>query len=226
MEVMVPFTPRLLRSVLPNMAHHVNAIQLAARKCNKQLVSVIQALPPPSESQTRQSTMDRASTAGPSPLAPASPVPTTSALTSSRPSTTNREPTLPPAKESSTESLQSSATPTASTPVPGHRSRHSISQIESVRTATTPTAPTTQVTAETASTQTQPSRPDSPLSTVSVPQVQLSPESSLVQEKDLFDYQATVNALTIQFLSEHEETRVAALKWLIMLHQKAPKKAS
>jgi len=41
---------------------------------------------------------------------------------------------------------------------------------------------------------------------------------------DAFDYQATVNALTIQFLSEHEETRVAALKWLIMLHQKAPKK--
>ncbi len=48
----------------------------------------------------------------------------------------------------------------------------------------------------------------------------------MVQEKDrdLFDYQSTVNALTIQFLSEHEETRVAALKWLIMLHQKAPKK--
>ncbi|KAI0291604.1 vacuolar protein 14 C-terminal Fig4p binding-domain-containing protein [Multifurca ochricompacta] len=41
---------------------------------------------------------------------------------------------------------------------------------------------------------------------------------------DTFDYQSTVNALTIQFLSEHEETRVAALKWLIMLHQKAPKK--
>lgn len=41
---------------------------------------------------------------------------------------------------------------------------------------------------------------------------------------DAFDYQATVNVLTIQFLSEHEETRVAALKWLIMLHQKAPKK--
>ena len=44
------------------------------------------------------------------------------------------------------------------------------------------------------------------------------------KEKDQIDYQATVNALTIQFLSEHEETRVAALKWLIMLHQKAPKK--
>ncbi|KAI5481035.1 ARM repeat-containing protein [Pseudohyphozyma bogoriensis] len=39
-----------------------------------------------------------------------------------------------------------------------------------------------------------------------------------------FDYGATVNALTLQFLSEHEETRVAALEWLLMLHQKAPKR--
>ena len=45
-------------------------------------------------------------------------------------------------------------------------------------------------------------------------------------ETDLIDYQATVNVLTIQFLSEHEQTRVAALKWLIMLHQKAPKKVN
>jgi hypothetical protein len=44
------------------------------------------------------------------------------------------------------------------------------------------------------------------------------------EEGDPFDYQATVNELTVQFLSEYEETRVAALKWLIMLHQKAPKK--
>lgn len=44
------------------------------------------------------------------------------------------------------------------------------------------------------------------------------------EEGDPFDYQATVNELTVQFLSEFEETRVAALKWLIMLHQKAPKK--
>jgi vacuole morphology and inheritance protein 14 len=38
------------------------------------------------------------------------------------------------------------------------------------------------------------------------------------------DYAAAVNALTLQFLNEHEETRVAALGWLIMLHRKAPKK--
>lgn len=43
-------------------------------------------------------------------------------------------------------------------------------------------------------------------------------------ERDPFDYGATVNALTLQFLNEHEETRVAALEWLLMLHTKAPKK--
>ncbi|KAF2495296.1 ARM repeat-containing protein [Lophium mytilinum] len=35
------------------------------------------------------------------------------------------------------------------------------------------------------------------------------------------DYQAAVNALTLQFLNEHEATRVAAIAWLIMLHRKA-----
>lgn len=40
------------------------------------------------------------------------------------------------------------------------------------------------------------------------------------------DYEAAVNALTLQFLNEHEATRVAALSWLIMLHRKAPRKVS
>ncbi|KAF2007902.1 ARM repeat-containing protein [Amniculicola lignicola CBS 123094] len=38
------------------------------------------------------------------------------------------------------------------------------------------------------------------------------------------DYQASVNALTLQFLNEHEATRVAAIAWLIMLHRMAPGK--
>jgi len=38
------------------------------------------------------------------------------------------------------------------------------------------------------------------------------------------DYDAAVNALTLQFLNEHEATRVAALQWLIMLHRKAPRR--
>lgn len=39
---------------------------------------------------------------------------------------------------------------------------------------------------------------------------------------DPFDYSLTVNALTLQFLNEREETRLAALSWLIMLHNKVP----
>ncbi|GAA5873928.1 hypothetical protein JCM3774_004042 [Rhodotorula dairenensis] len=39
-----------------------------------------------------------------------------------------------------------------------------------------------------------------------------------------FEYGATVNELTLLFLSDNEETRVAALEWLLMLHQKAPRK--
>ncbi|SCV72707.1 BQ2448_4244 [Microbotryum intermedium] len=50
------------------------------------------------------------------------------------------------------------------------------------------------------------------------------PPLGTMPEMDPFDYGATVNALTLQFLNEHEETRVAALEWLIMLHQKAPRR--
>lgn len=40
------------------------------------------------------------------------------------------------------------------------------------------------------------------------------------------DYQASVSALTLQFLNEHEATRVAAIAWLIMLHRMAPGRVS
>lgn len=41
---------------------------------------------------------------------------------------------------------------------------------------------------------------------------------------DLLDYGSTVNALTLQFLNENEETRLAALEWLLVLHAKVPDK--
>ncbi|KAG0180204.1 hypothetical protein DFQ28_001626 [Apophysomyces sp. BC1034] len=41
---------------------------------------------------------------------------------------------------------------------------------------------------------------------------------------DPFDYQTTVANLRLQFLNEHEETRVASLEWLLMLHKRAPNK--
>jgi vacuole morphology and inheritance protein 14 len=50
-----------------------------------------------------------------------------------------------------------------------------------------------------------------------------SPQSSPPVSTEL-DYEAAVNSLTLQFLNEHEQTRVAALAWLIMLHRKSPRK--
>jgi vacuole morphology and inheritance protein 14 len=45
-----------------------------------------------------------------------------------------------------------------------------------------------------------------------------------VSDDDAFDVRETVNVLTLQFLSDHAETRIAALEWLLMLHLKAPQK--
>ncbi|CAG8844862.1 18749_t:CDS:1, partial [Racocetra persica] len=47
---------------------------------------------------------------------------------------------------------------------------------------------------------------------------------SIDEQADPFDYQATVEALVRQFGNVHEETRVASLDWLLMLHKKSPKK--
>lgn len=61
--------------------------------------------------------------------------------------------------------------------------------------------------------------PPPPPAAENAPERSPSPKSST----DL-DYEAAVNALTLQFLNEHESTRVAALGWLIMLHKLSPRK--
>ena len=45
-----------------------------------------------------------------------------------------------------------------------------------------------------------------------------------IEQIDPFDYQATVGALCTLLGVEEEESRLAALHWLSMLHLKAPKK--
>ncbi|KAJ1548127.1 hypothetical protein HK096_004313 [Nowakowskiella sp. JEL0078] len=42
--------------------------------------------------------------------------------------------------------------------------------------------------------------------------------------KEHFDYQPVVKTLTLQFQNEHEETRIASMEWLLMLHRKLPRK--
>ncbi|KAL9064765.1 MAG: hypothetical protein Q9157_007717, partial [Trypethelium eluteriae] len=70
----------------------------------------------------------------------------------------------------------------------------------------------------------QDQKDDPPQETKSLPATPPEDESSEPKQSRHLDYEASVGALTLQFLNEHEETRVAALAWLIMLHRKSPRK--
>jgi vacuole morphology and inheritance protein 14 len=212
---MVPFTPRLIPAILPNLAHHVPMIQSSANRTNKLLLSVIQALPSPSEAPSRQGTLP---SERPTPVVARGP-PASPSLVPASPPTSRQNTQMPASRESgSVESL----TDQTVTPTPSNitiQKRSSVQpQPDSVPVPRLLTPLDGQSTARSPT-----PRPPSPQSVGSA----AGPASSVPERDvfaDAFDYQVTVNALTIQFLSEHEETRVAALKWLIMLHQKAPKK--
>jgi vacuole morphology and inheritance protein 14 len=213
-EVMVPFTPRLIPAILPNLAHHVPMIQSSAIRTNKLLLSVIQSLPSPSEPPSRQSTLPSERAA---PLVARAP-PASPSLVSASPPPSRQNTQIPTSRESgSVESLADSTIP----PTPSNltmQKRASLQmQVESAQPSRLLTSLEGQLPARSPT-----PRPPSPQSLGSAAAPIPAPEREV--PADAFDYQATVNALTIQFLSEHEETRVAALKWLIMLHQKAPKK--
>jgi len=211
---MVPFTPRLIPAILPNLAHHVAMIQSAAIRTNKLLLSVIQKLPSPQEPQAKPAP-DLKPVATSATKLPRSPTPTTTTTPStSRQSTTNSQLSKeisPP--DSATDGTQ------------GPQVQRTRANTGNADPSMTPRpAPVAEIyTTSNAGS----SRPHSPLSFSSQSGTNpngLMSNSQQIEEGDPFDYQATVNELTIQFLSEFEETRVAALKWLIMLHQKAPKK--
>ncbi|KAG9104201.1 hypothetical protein FRC06_004626 [Ceratobasidium sp. 370] len=186
-EVVIPFTPRLIPAILPNLAHHIPAMQLAAAQTNQKLFSLIQSLPSPPMTTGHGAASSAQSLRG----VPASPL-------SSNVSKV--------AKDTPTISLTE---PPATTSTPSEAVEK---QPAKLRTATLPFDTASIASGSAVDSQDPPSRPHSPVL------------SSSLDEPDPFDYQFTVNGLTIQFLSEHEETRVFALKWLIMLHQKAPKK--
>ncbi|KAG1717597.1 vacuolar protein 14 C-terminal Fig4p binding-domain-containing protein, partial [Suillus paluster] len=158
-DVMVPFTPRLIPAILPNLAHHVPMIH---------------------GGPVRQNTADK-------PIVfTSSPTPTPQSLQPSRPTAINQ----PSSSSDKTTLIQRPRSGTNQTVVTESSSRPQ----SRMSSNSTPGAP-----------------PPAPVPV---------PPSPVPEEADRFNYQATVNELTIQFLSEHEQTRVAALKWLIMLHQK------
>lgn len=224
-EIMVPFVPRLILAILPNLAHDVPMIQSAAVRTNKLLLSVVQSLPSPSQSTPEPSSAQRSGQDGrTNPIAP-SPTPTANSVPTRQ---STKEQANPPSRDiNSPELIQESASGQ------GQKSKG-------------PGATPTQKDIDNAggnlkqqgesSLPVLASRPESPVSMrsggVTLPPIGQSQQqaattvtqgSPITEKPFQLDYPATVNALTIQFLSEHEETRVAALRWLIMLHQKSPK---
>ncbi|KDQ15363.1 hypothetical protein BOTBODRAFT_31687 [Botryobasidium botryosum FD-172 SS1] len=233
--VMVPFTPRLIPAILPNLAHHVPAMQSAAIQTNQNLFGVIQSLPMLTSNQSSQPPAQPST-----PVLPARTL--TTAASSSSLQTMQSIPAAPgqtsgPAR---TQSAGESAD-TGPTPIPMRQNSLTVSTLaenfgkhRAVAHTQPPPLPE-PVPPYTESASSQSSRPHSPsqsfgpngvpaLTPIIPPASPVVTSAAPYEEADPFDYQATVNMLTVQFLSEHEETRVAALKWLIMLHQKAPKK--
>lgn len=230
-DVMLPFTPRLIPAILPNLAHHVPMIQTQAIRTNQALFNVVQNIPAPrptSEPGSSDKDKDKASISPGRANAPAvSPPPIAGSSVSPA---TSRQATM--AKESEM-SASDNVTPSAPAQVPPRQRATTVPMAGEMA----PHAPPLDL--DTTG-QSQDSRSHSPTSTAAsvAPmtssqqiltsnaqgQGQVLTQSPTQTEQDPFDYRDTVNVLTIQFLSEHEETRVAALKWLIMLHQKVPKK--
>jgi vacuole morphology and inheritance protein 14 len=233
---MVPFTPRLIPTILPNLAHHVASIQSAAQQTNQNLFEVIQNLPPP-QSPAPTMVASSASSTRALPTSPLPPAPETPATIR----TSVRE--APPADIMSLSDAMRIATDTDRTPAGGRKSRASTISGEAggdvtLSDATRGQSPSPagagvpgtvsnlaslwqsqpQLSSPTGSQQPQ-------LQPLQPQPVEPAVSMAVPEEPDPFDYQATVTGLTVQFLSEYEETRVAALKWLIMLHSKAPRKA-
>lgn len=222
-EIMVPFTPRLILAILPNLAHDVPMIQSVAVKTNKLLLSVVQSLPSP------QSTPDATGTQGfgvdgrANPAAP-SPTPTADSVPTRR---STKDQINPPSRDINSPELIQESTSGQGQKSKGPGATPTQKDIDNaVGNLKQQGGSNLPVLA---------SRPESPVSTrsggLTLPPIGQSQQtattvtqgSPITDKPFMLDYPATVNALTIQFLSEHEETRVAALRWLIMLHQKSPK---
>ncbi|KAL9938951.1 hypothetical protein V8E36_001764 [Tilletia maclaganii] len=170
-SVVLPFTPRLIPAILPNLAHHSPAIQHAAQRTNDVLYRTILELPSPEAEESVATTKS-----GPN-----------AASTASRP--------------------------------PGSRERERSATISSP-----PLSPRLRMLPLAGSTARAASGPGPSL-------IQQAASRSLPRDlssgslaSEPFDYHSTVNALTLQLLDEHEETRVTALQWLLMLHTNAPRK--
>jgi len=227
-DTVVAFTPRIVPAILPNLASPQYVplfylsrsltisrhIKLAAHETNGSLYRVIQSL----SLQIQHPTPSSASNAGPSSTA-ASPN-ATLALTSTSPPTARKEGDAlepPPLKDPLADS-------DAGKGITSSASASNVASLKIKPSNTVPLSePVTPINFEFPAGIKAKSRPSSP----NVP-TQATPRSTTAAaetvDEDAFDVRETVNVLTLQFLSDHAETRIAALEWLLMLHLKAPQK--
>ncbi|KAJ9094847.1 hypothetical protein QFC19_007776 [Naganishia cerealis] len=249
-DVVVPFAPRLIPAILPNLAHHVPYLQNAAVETNQLLYRVIQNLPGPKIHHNENMPHPTAgSLPGPPPPtahSSATTIPVNGSLgnaaanSASAPnsfsvSPGSRKDTLidfnPDAmnarRKSSDQNGDGLKTSASTSTLP---SMGSVIRPKSLAVSPGPSEPQTPVAFE----YPNKSRPGSPsgipIPVVSPAMTNLAQQQAMAvnavkphpTEEDPFDIRETVNVLTLQFVSEHEETRIAALEWLSMLHQKAP----
>ncbi|GAA6020240.1 hypothetical protein JCM8202_002588 [Rhodotorula sphaerocarpa] len=199
--VLIPFAPRLIPVILSALAHHVPEIQQAAVDTNEQLFSVVQSLPvdgQPSFGANRSPITAEVSPSGHSPL-PFS-------------ASAERAGAHVPALSSVPFPAHGGPSPSFR---PGHDRSKPGSDVNPISAGTTQQAARTLTSLSLAPTSPAGARGFAYPSEL---QDEFEPDGRK------FQYGATVSELTLQFLSDNEETRVAALEWLLMLHQKAPRK--
>ncbi|KAJ1032751.1 hypothetical protein NDA16_000772 [Ustilago loliicola] len=195
-DVVVPFTPRLISAILPSLAHHSPAIASAAHATNINLYRVIQDIPAPSTPpSTRSAVASTAAFQGHRP-------------TNSTSSARDRGNAGSPTQHGNLRKHASVSRPSGSAP--------SGTLSPRPRAGTVTGEPTAGIAALSLS--------DNATNDDRIIPPSIHGADSTSAEADPFDYQTTVNALTLQLLDEHEETRVTALEWLLMLHRKSPRK--
>ncbi|KAH7103072.1 ARM repeat-containing protein [Auriculariales sp. MPI-PUGE-AT-0066] len=217
-DVMLPFTPRLIAVILGSFADESKSIHHVAVVANNRLHTCIQKLPTPPMASTLPPIGSSASSMRNMPATSPGATATTQPLTRVMSKATLSESSSDPS--TSVERASTTVPPPSNLPV-------GKSRTNTVQSTASGTSVDSYGQETTAPASTSHSRPESPNSMVSVPlpapMVQSLPTSDR-SVQDPFDYQTTVIALTECFIREHDETKIAALKWLMMLHQKAPGK--
>ncbi len=203
-DVVVPFTPRLISAILPSLAHHSPAIASAAHATNINLYRVIQDIPAPSAPPNTR------------PTASSTPAFQGHRTTGSTSSARDRGNTGSPTQHSALSRHASLSRPAGTS--------NSITASTSGQTAFSPRSRAGTINGEAAAGLAALNLTDSTANDDRLPSPGILTADGNVVDADPFDYQTTVNALTLQLLDEHEETRVTALEWLLMLHRKSPRK--